>query len=208
MGRRHLRDRARRGRGTASDGEERRHPRTGLDGSNARQLTFLDDPALFAPSWSPDGEQIAFWCPKEGSFDVYVVDVSGGFVKRLTTAPSVDGAPGWSRDGRWVYFFSNRTGQDEVWKVSAEGGEPIQVTTSGGTGSMESLDGRYLCSTSPRVRQASRFPRTVAGSRTPAERGGGGGHHSGRELRVDGGPPLPQVQDPVRRGGDDVDLPF
>jgi Tol biopolymer transport system component len=135
------------------------------DGSNARQLTDLDDPSLFAPSWSPDGERIAFWCPKEGSFDVYAVSVSGGFVKRLTTARSVDGAPSWSRDGRWIYFLSNRTGENDVWKVPAEGGDPIQVTTEGGTGTMESPDGRFLyfVKGSPWDRVPGLWRRPVAG---------------------------------------------
>jgi len=114
------------------------------DGSNPRQLTFLDDPTVFLPSWSPDGDQIAFSSGKEGSVDVYVVSVSGGVPRRLTTGPAPEFGYSWSRDGRWVYFTSYQAGSREAWKVPAEGGDALQVTTQGGTGAFESHDGRFL----------------------------------------------------------------
>jgi Tol biopolymer transport system component len=114
------------------------------DGSNPRQLTFLDDPNVGNPSWSPDGEQIAFSSSKEGDWDVFVASVSGGLPRRLTTGPAYKLSFGWSRDGRWVYFKSKQSGRSEVWKVPAEGGDALQVTTQGGTDASESHDGRFL----------------------------------------------------------------
>jgi serine/threonine protein kinase/Tol biopolymer transport system component len=114
------------------------------DGSNPRQLTFLDDPMTMSPVWSPDGERIAFISAKEGMNNVYVVGVSGGMPKRLTTGPFREIVTSWSRDGRWIYFFSNRSGRNEVWRVSPDGGEPVQLTTKGGAASAESFDGRFL----------------------------------------------------------------
>jgi Tol biopolymer transport system component len=114
------------------------------DGSNPRQLTFLDGPGISTPSWSPDGEQIAFSSGWEGGPDVYVVSVSGGLPRRLTTGPSMEIPSSWSRDGRWVYFHSNQSGEFEVWKAPAEGGDALQVTTQGGTEAFESHDGQFL----------------------------------------------------------------
>jgi Tol biopolymer transport system component len=114
------------------------------DGSNPRQLTFLENPFTLDGYWSPDGKQITFRSSKEGSFDIYVMNESGGFPRRLTTELSDEFAPRWSRDGRWIYFSSNRTGRFELYKVMVEGGEAIQLTKKGGTIGIESVDGQNL----------------------------------------------------------------
>jgi serine/threonine protein kinase/Tol biopolymer transport system component len=114
------------------------------DGSNPKQLTFLEDPMTVAGNWSPDGQRIAFASMKEGSFDVYVIDATGGFPRRLTTETSVEGFPSWSNDGRWIYFTSDRTGRFELYKMRADGGEAVQITRNGGTAALESRDGQFL----------------------------------------------------------------
>jgi Tol biopolymer transport system component len=114
------------------------------DGSNAQQLTFLEDPLTNTGSWSPDGQRIAFMSPKEGSYDIYVVNATGGVPRRLTTGPAEEMTPTWSRDGRWIYFQSNPSGRFEVWKIPEEGGEPNQLTKHGGTTRFESPDGQFL----------------------------------------------------------------
>ncbi|NIP59140.1 MAG: hypothetical protein GWM92_12680 [Gemmatimonadetes bacterium] len=52
----------------------------------------------FHPSWSPDGSRIVFegW-GAEGrpSAELYVVEVEGGEVRRLTESPGFDGRPSW-----------------------------------------------------------------------------------------------------------------
>ena len=40
--------------------------------------------------------------------------------------------------------MSNRSGSTEVWKSPAGGGKFVQVTMNGGSGPVESLDGRYV----------------------------------------------------------------
>jgi Tol biopolymer transport system component len=114
------------------------------DGSNPRQLTFLEASITVTGRWSPDGRQIAFASTKDGSYDVYVISAAGGFPRRLTRGESTDLLPTWSRDGRWIYFGSNRTGAYEVYRVSADGGDAAQLTTNGGAQVRESPDRRFL----------------------------------------------------------------
>jgi len=114
------------------------------DGSNPRQLTYLDNGSTRVGSWSPDGRRIVFMSDKEGNQDIYVIDSTGGVPRRLTTGETDEALPSWSRDGRSVYFCSNRSGRFEVYRMPAEGGQEVQITTKGGTRSFESPDGRFL----------------------------------------------------------------
>ena len=80
------------------------------DGQNPQRLTF--DPGLnFAPSWSPDGNKIAFLSYRNGASRIYTMDINGQNVQRVTHhRRKFDAAPVWSPDGRWIAFMS---GEDE-----------------------------------------------------------------------------------------------
>ena len=81
------------------------------DGSaEPRQITDGDFEDA-APSWSPDGEQIAFvsarhrnWDIDVGANDVFTVGANGGRPKRLTQTNGRCGGPSWSPDGRRIAY--------------------------------------------------------------------------------------------------------
>jgi Tol biopolymer transport system component len=96
-----------------------------------------------SPSWSPDGQQIAFQSTKEGSYDIFTVGADGGPPHRVTTESWGELSPSWSRDGQWIYFSSNQSGSPEIWKTPARGGKPTRVLDKATT-CLESPDGRFL----------------------------------------------------------------
>jgi Tol biopolymer transport system component/DNA-binding winged helix-turn-helix (wHTH) protein len=116
-------------------------------------VEFKGGPPLAYPSWSPDGTRIAADGREDQTFnvDIYVLDVRGRFIRRLTDHPAPDHRPVWSRDGRWLYFISNRTGRFELWRMPSEGGEPTQITRLGASRALQSRDGRwmYYCNAMP-----------------------------------------------------------
>ena len=59
------------------------------------------------PTFSPDGEQVAFdWSGEKGdNDDIYVTMVGSSEVRRLTTDSAIDTAPSWSPDGRQIAFL-------------------------------------------------------------------------------------------------------
>jgi Tol biopolymer transport system component/DNA-binding winged helix-turn-helix (wHTH) protein len=114
------------------------------DGSNAKQLTFLDAPLTGSPRWSPNGERIVFDSNLTGQYQIYTISADGGKSQRLTFNPSDDGVASWSRDGKSIYFVSRRSGEWQVWKMPAQGGEAVQVTRHGGYVAFESPDGRFV----------------------------------------------------------------
>ncbi len=109
------------------------------DGSNPVRLTLLEGPLPIKPSWSWDGQRIAFWVQAtvpEG----YIVDVNGGVPRRLPGPPGGVKHPSWSRDGAWLYFCTKPSG---IWKIRSDGGGAVQIC---GKGDMpqESPDGKFV----------------------------------------------------------------
>jgi hypothetical protein len=60
----------------------------------------------FAPSWSPDGRSVAFAGNVGGQFDIYVLDVAGGAVKKITDDTRFDGGPVFTPDGQSLVYSS------------------------------------------------------------------------------------------------------
>jgi tricorn protease len=99
------------------------------NGGEARRLTS-DVGIETDPAFSPDGSWIAFTGEYDGNEDVYIIPVSGGIPKRLTTHPGADQVLGWTRDGKRVLFRSQRNswaGFNRLFTVSVEGGLPEEV---------------------------------------------------------------------------------
>jgi Tol biopolymer transport system component len=81
------------------------------DGSDARQLTYLDA-ASFAPSFFPSGDRVIFssnYGDSEGrEFELWAVNLDGSGLERITWSPGFDGFPMFSPDGTRLSFSSNR----------------------------------------------------------------------------------------------------
>lgn len=80
------------------------------------------------PSWSPDGEHIAFSSNRTGNFEIYVMDKDGKNIKQLTDNPAKDTDPEYSSEGDRIAFVSKRTGHSQIWLINAEGSDPKQLT--------------------------------------------------------------------------------
>ena len=105
------------------------------DGSAPRQVTAGSNEAN--PESSPDGQQVAFMSRRDGNWEVYVVNLDGSGLRRLTRNPANDGLPAWSPDGKYLAFVSDRDGAWAVWVLPVRGGEPRKLFDIGGP-----LDGR------------------------------------------------------------------
>ncbi len=83
--------------------------------SIAQETRLLREPTI-------SSKQIAF---TYGS-DVWVSNLDGSNVVRITSTPAVESDPHFSPDGKWIAFSSNRSGSYAVYIVSAEGGQPTR----------------------------------------------------------------------------------
>lgn len=73
------------------------------NGSSAIQLTKGDKNSS-NPSWSPDGQWIAFTSSRDAKTNLYVLPVGGGEAEKLTEVKSAVGNYKWSRDGSMIAF--------------------------------------------------------------------------------------------------------
>ncbi len=78
-----------------------------LKGGEAFRLTMHDGDEIM-PKFSPDGQWIAFTGEYDGNPDVYVMDASGGRIKRLTFHPGYDLVVGWNSQKNKIIFRSGR----------------------------------------------------------------------------------------------------
>jgi Tol biopolymer transport system component len=100
------------------------------DGSDVTRLTE-DDANDFEPSWSPDGEKIAFVSFRDGSnnMEIYVMDADGTDQTRLTdNDDALDREPSWSPDGEKIAFASNRDGNYEIYVMNTDGTDQTRLT--------------------------------------------------------------------------------
>ena len=86
------------------------------------------------PQPSPKGDRVAFVVrttdleANRGRFDIWMVNMDGTGLTRLTSDPASDNNPRWAPDGRSLYFLSSRSGSSQVWRLPIGGGDPVQVT--------------------------------------------------------------------------------
>lgn len=81
------------------------------DGTDARQLTFLDQ-ANWAPNFMPDGNHIIFCSNHEYKrgfpFNMYIMDINGKGLEKVSRDNGFDAFPMFSPDGKKIVFSSNR----------------------------------------------------------------------------------------------------
>ncbi len=80
------------------------------------------------------GDRVAFMSDSSGNWEIYVMNVDGTGLKRLTNNSSIDGLPTWSPNGRSIAFVSNQDGAWGVWVMNADGSNRRKLFAIGGGG--------------------------------------------------------------------------
>ncbi len=104
------------------------------------------------PSWSPDGQWLAYSSTKDDNQEIYIVKSDGSEKKRLTSDPALDAHPAWSPDGKKIAFATSRWGDLELAMMNADGSDLVRLTKSPGLDDYPawSPDGKRLAFTSNR----------------------------------------------------------
>lgn len=55
-------------------------------------------------AWSPDGQRIVFQSDRNGTLDLYVLDLATKALTPLVVGPGQAAFPAWSPDGKWIVY--------------------------------------------------------------------------------------------------------
>jgi Tol biopolymer transport system component/imidazolonepropionase-like amidohydrolase len=117
------------------------------------------------PTWSPDGNQIAFQSYRDGNFHIWKVNKDGSGLRQLTNGIYHDREPHWSPDGKSIAFSSDRSGNYDIWKIEVNNDSLTRLTDDPGNDYFPSYsaDGSMLAYVSERVSAAGIYIRDASG---------------------------------------------
>lgn len=126
-----------------------------LDGKEIIKINGVGEDAC--SFFSPDGKKILFTSTRdnldmhEGSYsepkdypkgaEIYMCDIDGKNVKRLTNNKYYDAECTYSKDGKWILFARQIDGKIDLWKMKADGTDERQITF---TDSLQEGGAQYL----------------------------------------------------------------
>ena len=79
------------------------------------------------PKPAPRSDGKYLW-PIYAEFDIYVADLNGKIVKKLTDSPGYDAEAVVSPNGKYIVFTSTRSGDLELWRMDIDGKNLKQLT--------------------------------------------------------------------------------
>jgi TolB protein len=123
------------------------------DGMNPRVVMQSNEP-LMSPSWSPDGQSLAYVSFEGRLPTVYVQDLKSGERRRVSARAGVNQAPAWSPDGKKLALtLSTRDGNLDIYTLDLASQALTRITDDPGidTEPQWSNDGRSLYFTSDRA---------------------------------------------------------
>lgn len=124
-------------------------PRGPVALEHVKLAPFTIDPGFEGePTFSPDGQTVAYVSDRAGNFDIFLKQVSGGPDINLTNNAADDMQPAFSPDGKQIAFVSSRSGEYDclcffvygtdqplmggaIWVMPALGGSPRRIVESG-----------------------------------------------------------------------------
>ncbi len=84
------------------------------DGYGPKTIVSSNEP-LLSPSWSPDGEFLAYVSFEKRRSMIFVQRLRDGKRQLVAASTGINGAPSWSPDGRKLAYTSSRDGNPEIY---------------------------------------------------------------------------------------------
>lgn len=85
----------------------------------------------YSADFSHDGKKIAFVSSRDGNAEIYIANVDGTNLKRITFNPAIDTSPSWSPSGREIAFTSDRSGSPQIYIMDSDGANVRRLSFEG-----------------------------------------------------------------------------
>lgn len=118
--------------------------------SGIRKVIARYSGSNISPAVSPDGKRVAMILSKAGSPNLYVANIDGSGLQRLTTTKEGESCPCWSPDGNTICFTSRSSGSTALYTIPSTGGQMKRLQTIGAINGTEpdwSPDGKMIAFT-------------------------------------------------------------
>jgi TolB protein len=100
------------------------------DGYNP-QVVVRSKEALLSPSWSPDGQNLAYVSFESGNSAIYMQNISTGTRQLVSATPKgINGAPAFSPDGSKLAVSLSYVGNSEIFVIDLASHKKTRLTNS------------------------------------------------------------------------------
>ena len=141
------------------------------DGQRAQVLLESNEP-IMSPSWSPNGEDIAYVSFETSLPRIYTQNIATGQRRQITNYPNINSSPVWSPDGTRLAMVLSKDGSPDIYVQDLLNNELIRVTDHPAidTEPAWSKDGQSIVFMSDRTGQPQIYQMEVGASSFNVER--------------------------------------
>lgn len=97
------------------------------DGFNPQTVVRSHEP-LLSPTWSPNGQEIAYVSFESGNSAIYIQNIATGARRRVSARNGINGAPRFSPDGRRLAMSLSFQGNPEIYVMDLGSGALTRLT--------------------------------------------------------------------------------
>ncbi|NNE63901.1 MAG: Tol-Pal system beta propeller repeat protein TolB [Gammaproteobacteria bacterium] len=84
------------------------------DGFNAQTVLESDEP-LMSPSWSPDGQSLAYVSFENKRPEIFIQHLATAKRSKISGFKGINGAPSWSPDGKYLALVLSKDGGPDIY---------------------------------------------------------------------------------------------
>ena len=124
------------------------------DGARAETLLESSEP-IMSPSWSPDGQDIAYVSFETDLPRIYIQNIATGQRRQITNYPNINSSPVWSPDGTKLAMVLSKDGSPDIYVQDLNTNQLLRITDHPAIDTEPSWtpDGRHIVFMSDRTGQ-------------------------------------------------------